>query len=84
MSNQTPLQAVVIEQDAVTRNSTPVRLALFNEDGTPWSPLGEDALADAEPAAFQADTTAVDLAALKVDFNALLDKLQTAGLMASS
>lgn len=33
-------------------------------------------------AAHQADTTAVDLAALKVDFNALLAKLQAAGLMA--
>lgn len=84
MSNQTPLQAVVIGQEAVTKNSTPVRLALFNEDGTPWNPLGNDALADSEPAAFQADTVAADLAALKVDFNALLDKLQTAGLMETS
>lgn len=30
----------------------------------------------------QADTTAADLAALKVDFNALLKKLRDAGLMA--
>lgn len=33
-------------------------------------------------AAAQADTTAVDLAALKVDFNALLAKLRTAGILA--
>jgi predicted RecA/RadA family phage recombinase len=32
-------------------------------------------------AAVQADTTAADLAALKVDFNALLAKLKAAGLM---
>ena len=32
----------------------------------------------------QADTTAADLAALKVDFNALLAKLRTAGVLASS
>lgn len=84
MGSQSVLQAVVIAQEAVTRHSTPVQLALFNEDGTAWSPLASDALADAEPAAFQADTVAVDLAALKVDFNALLDKLQTAGLMEAS
>lgn len=35
-------------------------------------------------AAHQADTTAADLAALKVDFNALLAKLIAAGLMAAS
>lgn len=35
-------------------------------------------------AATQAATTATDLAALKVDFNALLTKLKAAGLMASS
>lgn len=32
----------------------------------------------------QADTTAADLTAMKADFNTLLAKLQTAGLMASS
>jgi hypothetical protein len=36
------------------------------------------------PAAHQADTTAVDLAALKVDFNALLAKLIAADVMAAS
>lgn len=33
-------------------------------------------------AAAQADTVAADLAALKVDFNALLAKLRAAGIMA--
>lgn len=33
--------------------------------------------------AAQADTTAVDLAALKVDFNALLAKLRSAGVLAT-
>lgn len=32
----------------------------------------------------QADTVAADLAALKVDFNALLAKLRSAGVLASS
>lgn len=81
---QSVLQAKVVAQAALTRHSTPVELALFNPDGTPWSPLANDALSSAEPAAFQADTTAADLAALKVDFNLLLDKLQAAGLMETS
>lgn len=75
MGNPLPMQAVVISQAALTQNSAPMQLALFNEDGSPAGFLGT------EPAANQADTVAVDLAALKVDFNALLDKLKVAGLM---
>lgn len=40
--------------------------------------------ADFGPAANQADSVAADVAGLVTDFNALLAKLQTAGLMASS
>lgn len=93
MSNQTPLQGIVIAQETMTKASTPMFLALFNADGTPWEALegpageqgeqGEPGLLST-PAAFQADTVAADLTALKVDFNLLLDKLQTAGLMESS
>ena len=36
------------------------------------------------PTAHQADSTATTIADLKTDFNALLAKLQTAGLMAGS
>ena len=36
------------------------------------------------PAAHQADSTATTIADLKTDFNALLAKLQAAGLMAGS
>jgi len=36
-----------------------------------------------KPAAVQADSTAVDVADLVADFNALLAKLKTAGLMES-
>ena len=36
-----------------------------------------------KPAALQADSTAVDVAGLVADFNALLLKLKTAGLMES-
>lgn len=75
---QSRLQARVVSQENITAHSTPVELALFNSDGTPFGASGMT------PAAFQADTVAADLAALKVDFNALLDKLQTAGLMEAS
>lgn len=40
--------------------------------------------ADFGPAAHQANTAAADVAGLVTDFNALLAKLQAAGLMASS
>ena len=43
--------------------------------------LGGKAIA---PAANQADSTATTIAELKTDFNALLSKLQAAGLMAGS
>ena len=43
--------------------------------------LGGKAVA---PAANQADSTATTIAELKTDFNALLAKLQAAGLMAGS
>ena len=43
--------------------------------------LGGQAIA---PAAQQADSTATTIADLKTDFNALLAKLQAAGLMAGS
>ena len=39
--------------------------------------------AELKPAALQADSTAVDVADLVADFNALLLKLKTAGLMES-
>ena len=43
--------------------------------------LGGKAIA---PSAHQADSTATTIAELKTDFNALLAKLQAAGLMAGS
>lgn len=72
----------MVLQPGVARqpHTTPLNAALFNQDGTPFTALSEEA----NQAAFQADTVAADLAALKVDFNALLDKLQAAGLMASA
>lgn len=57
-------------------NFEPVEIDLFNASGV--------ALATPTQMPLQADTVAADLAALKVDFNALLTKLKNAGLMASA
>lgn len=73
MANQIPLQAVIVSATSMAPHSAAVPLALFKADGT--------AKTIANPAAAQADTTAADLAALKVDFNALLAKLRTAGVL---
>lgn len=58
-------------------------------DGTSML-IGESTLAEllagklsASPATTQADSSAADVAALVVDFNALLSKLKTAGIMAA-
>jgi hypothetical protein len=73
VGNQIPMQAIVVSQTSLSNSSQPVEIALFKSDGTPK--------VVANPAAAQVDTVAVDLAALKVDFNALLAKLRTAGVL---
>ena len=70
---------VVVSMTSMEANKVPMRLALFDETGA--------AVAIPEavtPAAAQADSTATTIAELKTDFNALLAKLRTAGLLASS
>jgi len=49
-----------------------------------WTQAAGGSAANANKAAYQAPTTAVDIAAMRTDFNALLTKLQNAGLMATS
>lgn len=68
--------AYVTQAEGPVDGREPVELSVFDEDGA--------ALSIPKQAAAQADTTAVDLAALKVDFNAFLAKLRTAGVIASS
>jgi len=66
----------------------------YNEQGGDRTVIGGELAVTAEgkvtfdgtqlkPAAVQADSTAVDVADLVADFNALLAKLKTAGLMES-
>jgi hypothetical protein len=78
MSQGSVTKAVVVNSSASVPNTLPLQLALFKADGvTPLVPL-------ATPAAPQADSTATDVTGLKADFNALLAKLRTAGLMRTS
>ena len=69
-----PLQAIVTARTSPIVNQESIQLALFDSTGAPLN-VGKQV-------ATQAATTAVDLAALKVDFNALLTKLKAAGVMA--
>lgn len=99
MGNPLPMQAVVISQAALTRNSEPMQLALFNTDGTPFAanqsdqmPVQADiaALTQAAITGGESPTEAefnalrADHAATRTAVNSLLAKLKTAGLMASS
>lgn len=72
---KTVVQARVVAQAAPKQGQETMELSLFGSDGTPRVVTKQ--------AAAQADTTAADLTALKVDFNALLAKLRTAGVIAT-
>lgn len=78
MSKATVTQAIVVSAGTTNRRSAPLRLALFKADGTAFTPLL------AAQATHQAASVAADVATLKTDFNTLLTKLQTAGIMAAS
>jgi hypothetical protein len=65
----------------------PKALTLQAGSGTPGydpEPVSIVGVLAKNAVAFQAATTAADLAALKVDFNALLTKLRAADVMAES
>lgn len=62
----------VVAATGLSSNAGMEPIALVNADGTS---------ATIQKQAAQADTTAADLAALKVDFNALLAKLRSAGIL---
>lgn len=76
MSSTAPTVAMVIPNGggAYPNPNQPAReLILVNPDGSAASTVKKQAA--------QADTVAADLAALKVDFNALLAKLRLAGVI---
>ena len=76
MSGEPVTKAVVVASANANPHQTVMRIALTHPDGT-----GDVSLLKKQAA--QADTTAADLAALKVDFNALLAKLRLAGVISS-
>jgi len=63
---------------AAAKADTDTVPAKIGSDGKLYVPAYPD---EVTPAANQADSTAATIAALKEDFNALLTKLKTAGLM---
>lgn len=72
----TPTRAVIADSQNVNTNQGLKTVVLVNSDGTPASTIKKQAA--------QADSTATDVTGLKADFNALLAKLRTAGVIASS
>lgn len=73
----TVMKAVLVEGGALPRDSSTVRIALYNADGTPLK-IGDNV--QAEP---QEDSEADTIEELVADYNALLTKLREAGLLAS-
>jgi hypothetical protein len=80
MTGQLPLQATVIDQEAPATNQALLQLALFNGDGSPFAADQTGMV----PAATQATFAGADITALKVELNAFLTKLKTAGIVLSS
>lgn len=74
MSEQLTTELVVVSQTARTPGRVGEKVALFAADGS--------VLIAPKQAAAQVDSVAADVATLKTDFNALLAKLRTAGIMA--
>lgn len=66
-------KAVVVPAVNLNEHQTVMQLALVNPDGSPASTVKK------QPA--QADSTATDVTGLVADFNALLAKLRTAGIL---
>lgn len=73
MGNQNTEQAIVATQTSFDRNQKVTQLALFKADGSPKT------LAD--PAAAQVNSVATTVGGIVTDFNALLAKLRTAGIL---
>lgn len=74
MGTAKTMQLVVTSQPKITPGTGPTQVALFNEAGAP--------VTIPEAAAAQANSTATDVPGLVADFNALLAKLRTAGILA--
>lgn len=76
--DQTPIQAVVIDQADLSNDTTPVQMAFFDDAGDPWVPSMSTVMPN------QAVFSGADVTALKVELNALRTKLINAGLMSAT
>lgn len=85
MTNRVEQAVVRTDVTELDTSQGVTQLALFNEDGTPWTPdgaVGEASLTEQGTvlqAAYQADFAGADITALKLELNAFLAKLQDAG-----
>lgn len=82
MAKGSVLKAVVVKGADVSKGSLPIRISLFNEDGTPLE-LISDAESEVMQAAAHDDSEASTIKELVADFNSLLSKLRDAGVLAS-
>jgi hypothetical protein len=74
MPNQQPVRAVITpSSNGVPANQGALQLVLVNSDGSAASTVKKQAA--------QADSVATTVAGLVTDFNALLAKLRTAGVI---
>ena len=80
MSKTTVTDATLVSKAAKSEHSTPLKLALFDSDGAPVTPLS----GESNVAAFQSTFVGADVTALKVELNAFRQKLIDAGLMEAS
>jgi hypothetical protein len=74
MADQTPVNGVVLNGKSRQQNQAPMLLILTDANGVPTPTF--------TPAAAQANSTAPDVATLVANFNSLLAKLRTAGIIA--
>jgi hypothetical protein len=74
MTSQVSATKAVVSTGILTNNHTPLNVVLYNEDGSRAGTV--------KTAAAQADSVAATVGALVTDFNALLAKLRTAGVIA--
>lgn len=71
-ADQTVKKAVAVS-GSTNANQKPIKIVLVDLSGNPVQPLVKQAA--------QADSTATDVAGLKADFNSLLAKLRSAGVI---
>lgn len=76
MTKKTGVNGFVVPRSTPSEKVTSMEISLFDTAGAP--------VTIPKPAAAQANSTATDTAGMVTDFNALLAKLRSAGLLKSS